>query len=379
MKRKIAAGFVLACTMALVGCSSSGGGAYLYPEYPEYTASDYVTLGDYQNLSVTIEPETEVTEAMLDEQVNMYIAKRMGMTQTKTGTAKDGDYVQVSYTAVLDGEEVAELSAEEDHFQLGSNSMVEGLEEAVVGMNVGDTKEFTITFPENWTPVEYQNQTVDYTLTLEALESYPEVTDNIVNLASNGNYATIEELKQHLREDGESYYQSDYKERLQAAVQGELKEICEVKEIPEELETWYVQIQLASLEDAAEASGVSMEEYLEQNDTSLEEATEQAKEDAQESLPVELIAHAIGEAEEIEVPDSVYETQIAAYAAGYGYEDTDAFLRAYGKSSVWDSIYVQYVLDWVADQATVTEGEPDASSGVNLETDAATEAETAGE
>lgn len=44
MKRKIAAGFVLACTMALVGCSSSGGGAYLYPEYPEYTASDYVTL-----------------------------------------------------------------------------------------------------------------------------------------------------------------------------------------------------------------------------------------------------------------------------------------------------------------------------------------------
>lgn len=338
-------------SLVCFGCTKSGG--YLYPKYPEYNALDYVKLGDYKHLVVSVEPEIQITESMLDEQMNMYVANRIGMSQQKSGTADYDCYVNVSYECFFEGDKLEELSSDEDHIYLDSDKEVYGFEDKIVGMNVGDTQEFDFTFPDDFQLSDYQNKTVHYVLTLNALETYPEITDDVVNIASDGVYTSITDLREYLKAEGEEYYQSEYDDRVKLAVQTKLKDICEIIEIPEFLQNWYVQTQLAFIEDEVSKMGLSMDQYLNQEDLTIESLTQKIEADSENGLSIELIAHGIGDKEHLVVPDDFYQEKLQVYADNYGYSDVNDFLKSYGESIVNNDIYVQYVLDWITNRTTI--------------------------
>jgi len=68
-------------------------------------------------------------------------------TVTETQSAENGNSVRVHYKGTLDDGTVFDSSHERNEtldFKIGSGDMISGFEEAIVGMNAGQTKSFRI-------------------------------------------------------------------------------------------------------------------------------------------------------------------------------------------------------------------------------------------
>ena len=100
-----------------------------------------VTLPDFSKITITVE-DVVVNDSDIDEQIDELRA-RFGTLNTVERATKSGDFVTIDLTARIDGQEVDGGKANEISYEVGSNRMIDGLDEALVGMNTGDTKTFT--------------------------------------------------------------------------------------------------------------------------------------------------------------------------------------------------------------------------------------------
>lgn len=75
-------------------------------------------------------------------------------TPTQEVVAQNGDYVNIDFVGKVDGEEFEGGSTEDydDGYELklGSNTMIDGFEDGIVGMKLGEEKTITVTFPDNY-------------------------------------------------------------------------------------------------------------------------------------------------------------------------------------------------------------------------------------
>lgn len=71
-------------------------------------------------------------------------------TQNQTAVAQNGDYVNIDFVGKIDGIAFNGGSAEGYELKLGSDTMIDGFEDGIVGMKLDEEKTITATFPENY-------------------------------------------------------------------------------------------------------------------------------------------------------------------------------------------------------------------------------------
>jgi trigger factor len=99
-----------------------------------------VVLPDFSNITITVD-DAEVKEADIEEQVDA-LRIRFGTLNTVERAAATGDFATIDLVARIDGEEVEGGTASGISYEVGSNRMIEGLDEALVGLQAGDAKIF---------------------------------------------------------------------------------------------------------------------------------------------------------------------------------------------------------------------------------------------
>ena len=147
-----------------------------------------VTLPDFSKITITVE-DVVVTDADIDEQIDELRA-RFGTLNTVERAAKSGDFVTIDLTARIDGQEVDGGKANEISYEVGSNRMIDGLDEALVGMNAGDTKTFTTQLVG-----QKDGETGDVEIVVKAVKEreLPTLDDSFAKLASE--FDTVAELR----------------------------------------------------------------------------------------------------------------------------------------------------------------------------------------
>jgi len=100
-----------------------------------------VSLPDFSKITVTVD-DVVVTDTDINEQLDELRA-RFGTLNSVERATVSGDFVTIDLTARIDGAEVDGGKANEISYEVGSNRMIDGLDEALVGMSAGDTKTFT--------------------------------------------------------------------------------------------------------------------------------------------------------------------------------------------------------------------------------------------
>ena len=100
-----------------------------------------VKLPDFSKIEITVDDVT-VEDKDVEEQLDGLRA-RFGTLHTVERAAKDGDFVTIDLTARIDGAEVDGGKANEISYEVGSDRMIDGLDAALVGMAIGETKTFT--------------------------------------------------------------------------------------------------------------------------------------------------------------------------------------------------------------------------------------------
>lgn len=151
-----------------------------------------LTLPDLSTLTVTVD-DVEVTDADVDERLDA-LRERFGSLVGVDRPAADGDYVVLDLRAVIGDEEIDSVSG--ISYQIGSGNLLEGLDEALIGLSAGETT----TFEAPLAGGEHAGETAQVTVTATSVKErdLPVADDEFAELASE--FDTIAELREDLRE-----------------------------------------------------------------------------------------------------------------------------------------------------------------------------------
>ena len=287
----LAAALALAVTAAGCGASSSSSqatsSAALGPaanyDYQNFTYSqgltaegrwegvralDYVTLPeDFAAIPLKkadIEPTEEDIQSLWD---NLLESNRI--QQPVTGrAAEDGDIANIDYSGTVDGVVFTGGTAEGYDLTLGSGTFIPGFEDQIVGHNIGDSFDVTVTFPDdygdstdeagNTITLSGKEAVFHVTLNSLAVSVLPEATDAWVeeNFGASNDLHTVAELDQY-------FHDNLYTSNLTNAVVDYLTENSQVSSIPDVVRNYQVCSQLSYYNSYASMFGYeTLDEFL---------------------------------------------------------------------------------------------------------------------
>lgn len=150
-----------------------------------------IALPDFAQIIIEVD-DVVVTDGDLDKQIES-LQIRFGTLTTVEKTVESGDFVSIDLLATDGGKEIDGGSAKEISYEVGSASMIEGLDEALIGLKVGESKSFEtalVGMPES------QKASVQVTLKAVKKRELPPLDDAFAKLASE--FETLAELKADL-------------------------------------------------------------------------------------------------------------------------------------------------------------------------------------
>jgi len=152
-----------------------------------------VALPDFSKITVTVD-DVLVADTDINEQVDELRA-RFGTLNSVERATQSGDFVTIDLTARIDGAEVDGGKANEISYEVGSNRMIDGLDEALVGMSAGDAKSFTTQLIG-----QKDDEKGDVDIVVKAVKEreLPAADDAFAKLASE--FDTLAELKANIAE-----------------------------------------------------------------------------------------------------------------------------------------------------------------------------------
>ena len=147
-----------------------------------------VVLPDFSKITIEVDDVT-VADADVDEQIES-LRTRFGTLTTVEREVKDGDFTTLDLTAFIDGQEVDGGQANDISYEVGSDKMIDGLDEKLIGMKAGDVKTF-----ETALVGQQEGEKGEVTATVKAVKEreLPPVDDAFAKLASE--FDTLAELK----------------------------------------------------------------------------------------------------------------------------------------------------------------------------------------
>lgn len=319
----------------------------------EYQAEDYVTLGDYMGIDVSLnEADYQVTE----EDVNSYADQMILYSnpyvadESRTVVEKD-DIVDADYVGKKDGEAFDGGSAENQIIDVAKNASVtgsgyiEGFTDGLIGAKVGESVDCEVTFPENYGSEELKGQTVVFTFTVNSVGSLvtrETLTDEYVRekLEMDSVEAFYADIRGYLEESAQSKRESD----IRTAVIQAVTETCSVSSLPEGVLDARVDEYVDLFQERYCPEGTDFAEFLQTNyNVTEDEFYSQNRESLETSLTQELIFEAIAKKENLEFDQDGYDQYISDIVSGGGYESENTLYESYGKDMEYGKKYFEKI------------------------------------
>ncbi|MFI7665892.1 trigger factor [Nocardia sp. NPDC049526] len=270
-----------------------------------------IVLPAYDGIEVTVDSFT-IGDEDIEEQLQS-LRQRFGTLTGVERAVQDGDFVSIDLSATVDGEDVPEAATTGLSHEVGSGQLIEGLDEALSGLSVDESKEFTSTLVAG----EHAGKEAVITVTVRSVKEreLPEADDDFAQLASE--FDTLDELKEDLRNRVERVKKVEQAGQIRDKV---LETLLEQVEVP--LPEAVVQAEIdAVVHDAVHGfdhDETKLAEALEAQGSSREEFDKDTKESAEKSVKTQLLLDAIAEADNTQVGQEELTERILFQAQRYG-------------------------------------------------------------
>ncbi|MDL9938413.1 trigger factor [Gordonia sp. ABSL1-1] len=310
-----------------------------------------IELPDYSSLAVEVDA-IEIEDSAVDEQLEGLRA-RFGTLKGVERAAADGDFVSIDLAATVDGEAVDEASTEGLSHEVGSGQLIDGLDEAIVGLAAGESKVFTSTLVAG----EHAGTEADVTVTVNSVKEreLPEVDDEFAQMASE--FDTVAELKDSLRERVAQSAKIEQANAIRDKVLAALLEQVEIP-LPESVVDAEIEGQQHQIIHALGHDDEQLNKFLEAQGTTREEWDAKAREEAETSVKTQLLLDAIAEQQETEVSQDELTQQILFQAQRYGMQPQE-FISQLTQANQVGAVYADVrrgkALAGIVDDVTVTD------------------------
>lgn len=272
-----------------------------------------LTLPDLSALTISVDP-IEISDEDVDAELQSLRARFGTLTGVERPVA-DGDFVSIDLTATVNGEEVPGAAAEGLSHEVGSGRLIEGLDDALVGLSVDEPREFTAKLAAG----EHAGQDAQVTVTVRSVKErqLPEPDDEFAQLASE--FDTIEELRSNLREQVGRVKRAQQAEQIRNAAMETLIEQVDVP-LPEAI----VQAQFDSvIHDALHSldhDDAKLEEALAEQGKSRGEFETETRTAAETDVKRQLLLDALADELQVQVGQEDLTERLVATSRQYGIE-----------------------------------------------------------
>ncbi|HJP76922.1 MAG TPA: trigger factor [Pseudonocardiaceae bacterium] len=280
-----------------------------------------ITIPEFDGIAVEVdnlEINDDEVQTQLDE-----LRARFGTLTSVDRAAETGDFVSIDLSATVDGEEVEDATTTGLSYEIGSGQLVDGIDDALIGLTAGGTATFTTTLVAG----EYAGRDAQVEVTAQSIKQreLPEADDEFAQLASE--FDTLDELRGDLRERLTRVKKMEQAVQARDKVLDALLDATEVP-LPESIVEGEIETRKHDAIHSFDHDEAKFGEWLETQGESLEKFDADLREAAEKAVKTQLVLDTIADTENVSVNDGELTERIIYQAQRFGVSPDEYVQRA---------------------------------------------------
>lgn len=272
-----------------------------------------VKISSYKGMKIK-----EFAYTVKDEEVDAELARVQDRNARKVDVtdraAANGDIVNIDFVGTVDGVKFDGGEAEGFDLTLGSGQFIPGFEDQVVGMNIGETKDVNVTFPENYQAENLKGKAAVFAVKLNGIKAkeLPEVTDEFIKEATGNE--TVAEYKAKTKERLQAQADKRANDATENSILEAISANAEV-EIPQAMIEREIDGLVQKFEYQLMYQGLKLQEYLDFLKITMADFRKNYVEQATKNVKNQLIISQLIKDENIEATEEEVDAKVAEQAA----------------------------------------------------------------
>ena len=253
-----------------------------------------VDLPSYEGLEVTVE-DIEVTDEDVDAQIQNLRERFATLTEVERPAA-EGDFVTIDLVARKDGEVVEGAEVSGMSYQVGRGGMLDGLDEALTGLEPGASTTFSSQLVGG--DAKGEDVEVEVKVTSVKEQELPELDDDFAQMASE--FDTVEELREDVRTRLANGKRLEQAAEARDAVLEKILDMVEVP-LPEAVVDAELKARRESITQQLAFAGMTMEQYLDNEEQTVDEFEADLEKRVRDAVAAQFVLDQIAKREELSV------------------------------------------------------------------------------
>ena len=286
----------------------------------EVVTKPEVKLGDYKNLTVSVEATKEVSDEEVDAKIERE-RNNLAELVIKEGAAEEGDTVVIDFVGSVDGVEFDGGKGENFSLGLGSGQFIPGFEAQLVGHAAGEEVNVEVTFPEDYQADDLAGKPALFVTKIHEVKAkeVPALDDELAKDIDE-EVETLDELKAKYRKELETAKEIAFDDAVESAALELAVENSEIVELPEEMIHEEVHRAINEFLGGLQQQGISPDMYFQITGTTQDDLHKQYEADAEKRTKTNLVVEAVAKAEGLEATEEEINKEIEDLAATYNME-----------------------------------------------------------
>jgi len=313
--------------------------------YPE------VELGQYFGVEV-VKESTEVKDSEIEIAIRRDLQSKSDLELVENGTLQIGNTAVFDFEGSVDGVPFDGGKAENYSLEIGSKQFIPGFEEQMVGMKTEEEKVLKVNFPADYQAENLKGKAADFKVKLHEIKKnvLPELDDEFVKsldiepkTVSDYKAQVTKKLAEEKQEASDNKFEYDLLHKVCDNAKANIADVL-VERRKDNM--------LKQEEDRAKGYGITFDQLLKYQGTTLEKYKEMITEPAKFEVLKELVLNKIIEVEKIELNDADYEKGYQEIA-DMNSQDLNAVKKQYPKDQISYHFLLLKAIDLIKEKAII--------------------------
>lgn len=318
------------------------------------TVRPEITLGDYKGLTIEKTAVKKAKAADVDAELSKVRERNARFVEVTDRAVQDGDQVNLDYCGKVDGVAFEGGTAEKQTLTIGSHTFIEGFEEQLVGMNIGETRDINVTFPTEYHAEQLAGKPAVFTVTINGItvKELPALDDEFAKDVSE--FSTLKEYKDDIKK------QINERNAKEAEREDESKLIEKVVEntkfdLPNEMIEEQIDQYMDDFEHQLSYDGLNINDYFKYTGTTMDDLRKQYRDRAEKSVRTRLVFEEIVKAEKLKASAKQIDAKIKEYAEriGSNYDDFSKQLQPQDRYYFENQVITEALLELLKKENTI--------------------------
>ena len=317
----------------------------------EVAVKPEVTLGEYKGVEVE-KSNVEVTDEDINKEVDKERENNSRTIDVDDRAVESGDIIKLDFDGSVDGVPFAGGKAENYTLTIGSGSFIPGFEDQLIGTKIGEDKDVTVTFPEDYHEKSLAGKEAVFKCKVNAItvKELPDADDEFASEVSE--FETLAEYKEDIKKKLTEKKEKEARAKKEAQAVEKAVENATM-EIPDAMIDTQVQSMMEDFARRMQSQGLSLEQYFQFTGMDAKKMHDQMKPEALKRIQNSLVLEAVAKAENIEISDEKVDEEIVKMAEAYKMEveKLKGIIGDSERDQMKKDLAVQAAADLIADAA----------------------------